>query len=79
MLDDALDSRLPWPRPSPKRRARMAYELWLRRDALAVETKSSRLDMVSEADRSVERAILRRWPPPSRTTASWARNTAPPR
>jgi myo-inositol-1(or 4)-monophosphatase len=35
----------------------LAFRHWRRRDALAVEVKANRQDMVSEADRGVERAI----------------------
>jgi myo-inositol-1(or 4)-monophosphatase len=35
----------------------LALDHWRRRDALAVEVKANRQDMVSEADRGVERAI----------------------
>ncbi len=36
---------------------RLALDHWRRRDTLAVEVKTNRQDMVSEADRGVERAI----------------------
>lgn len=52
-----IDARFALAHDIAARAGTLAHDLWSRRDALAIESKANALDMVSEADRGVEREI----------------------
>lgn len=54
---DETGARLALAREVAESAGALAFDYWSRREALAVEAKATALDIVSEADRSVERAI----------------------
>jgi myo-inositol-1(or 4)-monophosphatase len=59
-LDDEISARQALALDVAAAAGRLALDFWRRREALAVEAKASALDVVSEADRSVERLIRAR-------------------
>jgi len=57
LSDAATDERYAFAREIGRRAGALAMEHWRAKDALVVETKSHSQDIVSEADRAVERLI----------------------
>ncbi len=57
MNDAAIDARWAFSQEIGQRAGALAFEHWRAKDRLVVETKSHRQDIVSEADRAVERLI----------------------
>jgi myo-inositol-1(or 4)-monophosphatase len=55
--DAGIDARFELAREIARTAGALAHGHWSQRDALAIEAKANALDIVSEADRSVERAI----------------------
>ena len=60
MTDDAVDARLALARSVGAEAGALALEFWRKRVDLAIEAKASLQDIVSEADRAVERLIRER-------------------
>lgn len=56
-MSDPIDARLALARDIAGRAGRLAHDHWSRRGGLSIEAKANALDMVSEADRAVEREI----------------------
>ena len=56
-MPDPIDARFALARDIAERAGRLAHDHWSRRGALAIEAKATALDIVSEADRAVEREI----------------------
>jgi len=73
--DAAIDARLALARSVGAEAGALALRFWLRRGELAIEAKASLQDIVSEADRAVERLSATAWRRRIPRTGSSARNT----